>query len=589
MTDPQGVVEDARQPRPSTPCRSLSPGSALDALRLTRPRRTPCHTVTAGDLAPMALAWAVYFLVNNLIVSGVLAAYAGEPFWAVFSRTSATWSSRTSPSWSSPRWSPSPCRPASWWLPLAAAADVRRSTRRRPCPSSRSTRPTTTPSPGCPTASTCSRRWTAALGGGAARAQGRRCSCSTSTGSRRSTTPSATSTGDHLLEHVAERLREARCGPRTWSPASAATSSRCCCPTSRTREAALEVAARIQAALAEPFRLEGMLLELEASVGIALYPDHGADVRAAAALGRRRHVPRQGGALRCRGLHAPTRTATRTTRLGLLGVAAPGRSTTASSSCTTSPRSRSRPAPSSASRRWCAGGTRTRGLIFPDEFVPLAEQLRTHAPAHRARRRHRARAGRARGGPSGWRSRSRSTSPPATCTAPALAETVASGLARHGLPAAALRLELTERVLMSEPGPGGRHPGRARAAGRAALASTTSGPGTPRWCCCSGCRCREIKVDRSFVKRLTTSPRRREDRPLDHRPRARPGHRGGGRGRRDRGGLGHCSRTSAATARRAGTSAGPMPAERATEWLLRHPSRSRALRILQSETPIASR
>ncbi len=45
-------------------------------------------------------------------------------------------------------------------------------------------------------------------------------------------------------------------------------------PAVRTITVAAEVAARLRAALkAEPVRLEGMSFEIEASVGIALYPD----------------------------------------------------------------------------------------------------------------------------------------------------------------------------------------------------------------------------------------------------------------------------------------------------------------------------
>ena len=44
-------------------------------------------------------------------------------------------------------------------------------------------------------------------------------------------------------------------------------------PAVRTAAAAREVAARLRAALAEPVRLEGMSFGIEASVGIALYPD----------------------------------------------------------------------------------------------------------------------------------------------------------------------------------------------------------------------------------------------------------------------------------------------------------------------------
>ena len=49
-------------------------------------------------------------------------------------------------------------------------------------------------------------------------------------------------------------------------------------PAVRTVTVAAEVAARLRAALAEPVRLEGMSFEIEASVGIALYPDDGSTV-----------------------------------------------------------------------------------------------------------------------------------------------------------------------------------------------------------------------------------------------------------------------------------------------------------------------
>jgi diguanylate cyclase (GGDEF)-like protein len=42
-------------------------------------------------------------------------------------------------------------------------------------------------------------------------------------------------------------------------------------------DAAVEIAERIRTALAEPFRHDGMSFEIEASIGIALHPDHGND------------------------------------------------------------------------------------------------------------------------------------------------------------------------------------------------------------------------------------------------------------------------------------------------------------------------
>jgi diguanylate cyclase (GGDEF)-like protein len=50
--------------------------------------------------------------------------------------------------------------------------------------------------------------------------------------------------------------------------------------TDSVREDALTVAAKLRAALAEPFVLEGITLQTSASVGISLYPDQGADLTA---------------------------------------------------------------------------------------------------------------------------------------------------------------------------------------------------------------------------------------------------------------------------------------------------------------------
>ncbi len=69
-------------------------------------------------------------------------------------------------------------------------------------------------------------------------------------------------------------------------------------PAVRTIGVAREVAARLRAALAEPVRMEGMSFEIEASVGIALYPDDGTHGGGAAAAGGRGHVPGQGAAHR---------------------------------------------------------------------------------------------------------------------------------------------------------------------------------------------------------------------------------------------------------------------------------------------------
>jgi diguanylate cyclase (GGDEF)-like protein len=82
--------------------------------------------------------------------------------------------------------------------------------------------------------------------------------------------------GDRLLQIVAHRLTHsvrpgdvvARLGGDEFAVL---------LPTVRDAAAAREVAARLRAALTEPVRLEGMMFDLDASVGIALYPDHAPD------------------------------------------------------------------------------------------------------------------------------------------------------------------------------------------------------------------------------------------------------------------------------------------------------------------------
>ncbi|PRY02125.1 diguanylate cyclase/phosphodiesterase [Allonocardiopsis opalescens] len=83
-------------------------------------------------------------------------------------------------------------------------------------------------------------------------------------------------TGDRLLQIMAQRLTHsvrpgdlvARLGGDEFAVL---------LPSVRDGAAAREVAARLRVALAEPVRLDGMSFDLEASIGIALYPDHAPD------------------------------------------------------------------------------------------------------------------------------------------------------------------------------------------------------------------------------------------------------------------------------------------------------------------------
>ncbi len=82
--------------------------------------------------------------------------------------------------------------------------------------------------------------------------------------------------GDRLLQIVAHRLAHsvrpgdvvARLGGDEFAVL---------LPSIRDAHAAKEVASRLRVALTEPVRLEGMTFDLDASIGIALYPDHAPD------------------------------------------------------------------------------------------------------------------------------------------------------------------------------------------------------------------------------------------------------------------------------------------------------------------------
>jgi diguanylate cyclase (GGDEF)-like protein len=160
--------------------------------------------------------------------------------------------------------------------------------------------------------------------------------------------------GDQLLIHVGERLRGrlrqvdtvARLGGDEFAVL---------LPRIETAEGAVTVASKLQVALAEPFVLDGLTLDVEASIGLAIYPDHGGDAdellqRADIAMYvPSRHTPDS----RC---STPSRTSTAPAGWPCWASCATP-SSSGSWCCTTSPRSTPTAGRCSASRRWCAGST----------------------------------------------------------------------------------------------------------------------------------------------------------------------------------------------------------------------------------------
>ena len=165
----------------------------------------------------------------------------------------------------------------------------------------------------------------------------------------------------------------ASCGPRTRSRGSAATSSACCCR-STTRPADVTAALeKIRQALEQPIVIQELPLAIEASIGVALYPDDGEDVDTllqhadvamyTAKEGNLPYAFYDASAPQLRSDPPDDRRAS-----------CAARSTSTSSSSTTSRRRRSRAARSPPSRRCCAGTIPSAASIMPDDFIPLAQQ-----------------------------------------------------------------------------------------------------------------------------------------------------------------------------------------------------------------------
>jgi diguanylate cyclase (GGDEF)-like protein len=82
--------------------------------------------------------------------------------------------------------------------------------------------------------------------------------------------------GDQLLAQVGRRLRAALRDVDTVARLGGDEFA-VLLPRIGTTEGAVAVANKLQAALQEPFELEGLSLDVEASIGVALYPEHGND------------------------------------------------------------------------------------------------------------------------------------------------------------------------------------------------------------------------------------------------------------------------------------------------------------------------
>ncbi|MCO5991983.1 putative bifunctional diguanylate cyclase/phosphodiesterase [Actinoallomurus rhizosphaericola] len=304
-------------------------------------------------------------------------------------------------------------------------------------------------------------------------------------------------TGDRLLQLVAHRLTHsvrpgdlvARLGGDEFAVL---------LPTVRDARGAREVAARLRAALNEPVRLDGMSFDLEASVGIALHPDHApdfellmqrADVAMYVAKENRTGVE----------IYSPDRDRNSPERLGRQGQlrrAIDRREL----ELFFQPKlflGNGRPVGMEALLRWRHP---QKGLLTPEQFLPIAEQTYlmrgiTDFVVDAALTQV------ARWWKAGLRVQVAINASGRDLLDSALTEMIASGLLRHEVPPQALQLEITERILMNEPAYAADTV-EALAALGIPLSLDDFGTGYSSLVRLKSLPVEEIKIDSSFVSRL---------------------------------------------------------------------------------------
>ncbi|MFA1539592.1 putative bifunctional diguanylate cyclase/phosphodiesterase [Actinomadura monticuli] len=308
-------------------------------------------------------------------------------------------------------------------------------------------------------------------------------------------------TGDRLLQLVAHRLTHsvrpgdlvARLGGDEFAVL---------LPTVRDEAAAREVAARLRAALSEPVRLDGMSFDLEASVGIALFPDHAPDFelllqRADVAMYNAKEA-RSGVEI-----YSPRKDRNSPERLGMLGDLrrAIDRSEL---ELFYQPKVSLRDGHLVGMEALLRWRHPDKGVLEPEAFLSIAEQTYlmrsiTHHVVTVALAQTAA-----------WWREDLAVQVAVNASGrdlldTGLAETIEEGLLARGLPAAALQLEITERILMNEPAYASDTVGALADLG-IPLSLDDFGTGYSSLVRLKRLPVEEIKIDASFVRRLADSP-----------------------------------------------------------------------------------
>lgn len=252
--------------------------------------------------------------------------------------------------------------------------------------------------------------------------------------------------GDRLLLQIAERLRLAL--PRGAEAARLGGDEfAVLLPVADSTTSATRVARNLVATLGSPLDLDGLTLVLEASAGLAVFPDHALD---AEGLLRRADIAMYQAKRDRTGVevYESKRDSNTPDRLGLLGDLRRALDT-GDVQLHYQPKVRfdGQVAGLEALVRWVHP---ERGKVPPDEFIAIAESsgLMPHLTEYVLET--------ALGQVARWRAQGLyvpvavNVSPRDVHT-PGFAGAVAARLARHGVPAGALQLEITEHVLLEDP------------------------------------------------------------------------------------------------------------------------------------------
>ncbi|MFA1549565.1 putative bifunctional diguanylate cyclase/phosphodiesterase [Actinomadura chokoriensis] len=308
-------------------------------------------------------------------------------------------------------------------------------------------------------------------------------------------------TGDRLLQLVAHRLTHsvrpgdlvARLGGDEFAVL---------LPTVRDETAAREVAARLRAALSEPVRLDGMSFDLEASVGIALFPDHAPDFEL---LLQRADVAMYNAKEARTGveIYSPRKDRNSPERLGMLGDLrrAIDRSEL---ELFYQPKVSLRDGHLVGMEALLRWRHPAKGVLEPHAFLPIAEQTYlmrsiTHHVVTAALAQTAA-----------WWRENLAVQVAVNASGrdlldTGLTETIEEGLLARGLPAAALQLEITERILMNEPAYASDTVSALAELG-IPLSLDDFGTGYSSLVRLKRLPVEEIKIDASFVRRIVESP-----------------------------------------------------------------------------------